>query len=469
MAKKYPRYCRDIKGALYYQRDFPLRLYRTFGKKTFTTPLGIKSDSVKEDKLLTALAKASEEFELKCRTMEHTDPALYSENEMDTLVEQALRKLNWSAGAFIHDENFYHYAEKIVPGLEDALDGDPDRPRTVEELVAIKTYRALEEAVNRRPKLLSALWSEYCGEKGIEITSRDGKREDVRWKRIFAEIGEQTLEKPAAALEAIHAGLDRYADERREAGVKVQSIKRECTRTLSALRSASKKYRFGWVIEPNYKGLPSDPKQDKIVLSEAEQIATIKYCLADTKTPELSACVVLMMQSGAMVSEIGRMDWNETRKDLVADVPQVCIGKGGKTQDRHRVIPIVFGRDFLLEHLQNAITLCGSRTDSNLSHRVKKLLVTATDNRALSAHCLRHTVRANGDIVNANPSHVAAICGWANSNKPISKSMMNYGREALSRAEGFKAVRDTSIKMHRHIIDVLAESESNVVPLQRKG
>lgn len=175
MAKKY-RYCRENKGALYYQRDFPVRLYRTFGKKTFSKPLGIKSDSVKEDKLLAALAKASEEFEIVCRSMEHTDPALYSENEIDTLAQKALRKLNWSAGAFSHDEDFYHYAGKIVPGLEDALDGDPDRPRTVEELVAIKAYRALEEAVNRRPKLLSALWSEYCGEKGIDITSRDGKR-----------------------------------------------------------------------------------------------------------------------------------------------------------------------------------------------------------------------------------------------------------------------------------------------------
>ena len=458
MAKKYPRYCREIKGALYYQRDFPLQLYRTFGKKTFTTPLGIKSDSIKEDKLLAELAKASEEFELKCRTMEHTDPALYSENEMDVLVKRALRKLNWSAGAFSHEEDFYHYAEQVVPGLEEALGGDPDRPRTVEEMIAIKTYRALEKAANRRPKLLSALWGEYCEEKGIDITSRDGKREDARWQRIFAEIGEQTLEKPAAALEAIHAGLDRYTDERRDAGAKVQSIKRECSRTLSALRSASKKYRLSWVIEPNYAGLPSDPKPDKVVLSEAEQIATIKYCLADTKTPELSACVVLMMQSGAMVSEIGRMDWDETRKDLMANVPQVCIGKRGKTQDRHRVIPIVFGRSFLLEHLQNAIALCGSRTDSNLSHRAKKLLVAATDNRALSAHCLRHTVRANGDIVSANPSHVAAICGWANSNKPISKSMMNYGREALSRAEGFKAVRDTSIKMHQHIVDAINRS-----------
>jgi len=70
----------------------------------------------------------------------------------------------------------------------------------------------------------------------------------------------------------------------------------------------------------------------------------------------------------------------------------------------------------------------------------------------------RHTVRANGDIVSANPSHVAAICGWANSNRPISKSMMNYGREALSRAEGFRAVRDTSIKMHQHIFDAINRS-----------
>ena len=58
---------------------------------------------------------------------------------MDMLVKRALRKLNWSAGAFSHNEDFYHFAEQVVPGLEEALGGDPDRPRTVEEMIAIKT------------------------------------------------------------------------------------------------------------------------------------------------------------------------------------------------------------------------------------------------------------------------------------------------------------------------------------------
>jgi hypothetical protein len=93
------------------------------------------------------------------------------------LVKRALRKLNWSAGAFSHNEDFYHFADQVVPGLEEALGGDPDRPRSVEEMIA-QDLHALEKAANRRPKLLSALWGEYCKDKGIDITSRDGRRVD---------------------------------------------------------------------------------------------------------------------------------------------------------------------------------------------------------------------------------------------------------------------------------------------------
>jgi len=62
------------------------------------------------------------------------------------------------------------------------------------------------------------------------------------------------------------------------------------------------------------------------------------------------------------------------------------------------------------------------------------MLKEATGNPALSAHCLRHALKANSDAVNANQSHVAAIGGWAG--KSISSHQMRYGREGLTRGEG---------------------------------
>ena len=460
MTKKYPQYIREQSGRLYYQRDYPTRLYRLYNKKTFKAPLGDTSQS--EAQQLRAASKAEEEFQLSCRLMEATDPELYSDNEKDVLVNQLLRKMNLKAGDFSDDPNFMGYASLVVDGLDDALDGDPKRQRTIQEEIAIKTYHALEQARKRTPKLLSSLWEEYCDNKDIDVNTRDGKREQTRWLNIFALIGEQTLDSPAATLEQIHAGLDQYTEQRQAKGVTVQSIKREYGRTLSALRAGSTKYRLGWVIEPNLRGVKDDESKDKLVLREAEQIAVVRYCLDNTETPDLAACAILMIQTGAMASEISRLDWEQTRSDLLADIPQIRIGQDGKTKDRDRVAPIVLGRDYLLKHLESAIELCFKRTDSNVSHRIKKLLATSTGNPALSAHCLRHTLKANGDVVNANASHVAAIGGWAGSS--ISKHQLRYGRDGLVRAEGFIAVRDTSLRIHDHIIKAVG-NESNVVSI----
>jgi hypothetical protein len=70
MAKKYPQYVREQKGRLYYQRDYPTRLYRLYNKKTFKAPLGDTSQS--EAQQLRAASKAEEEFQLSCRLMEAT-------------------------------------------------------------------------------------------------------------------------------------------------------------------------------------------------------------------------------------------------------------------------------------------------------------------------------------------------------------------------------------------------------------
>lgn len=63
------------------------------------------------------------------------------------------------------------------------------------------------------------------------------------------------------------------------------------------------------------------------MLSDAELVSLVTTCLADTKTPEVSAAIVFMVQSGAMVSEIARLNSDEVIADLDAAIPQVAIGK----------------------------------------------------------------------------------------------------------------------------------------------
>ncbi len=468
MSKQFPKYIREQKGSLYYQRDWPVAIKRKYEKKVFKVPMDMKANAINQSELLRKTAKVSEEFDLQVKAMTNTDPEVYSDKELDILVTRYLRHINQERGAFSDDENFFHYAEQVIPGLEDAFDtGNYDTENmTIQDKVKIRAYHLLEKE-STKPLFLSELWTDHVEASKLDISSRNGEREQRHWKNIFGEIGEQPLDNPSLALDRIHKGLDAYVAKRQQEGAKVQSIKREYARTLSALRSGSKKYRLGWVIEPNLAGVKDDAVNEKKVLTPSEQIAVALHCIANTDHPDLAACVVLMMQTGAMASEIGRMDWEETRLDLLAEIPQVSLGKDGKTKDRRRIAPIVFGRDYLVQHLESSITLCANRTDSNVSHRIKKLLKEATGNPALSAHCLRHTLKANSDVVNANQSHVAAIGGWAG--KSISSHQMRYGREGLTRDEGFKAVRDTSADIHRFIIEAISEAalDSNVIPLVR--
>lgn len=288
---------------------------------------------------------------------------------------------------------------------------------------------------------------------------------------VFAYIGEHNLSTPNL-LDIIHDGLDRYWADRRERGIKVQSIRREWRETLAALRLAIDRHRLGWVITPTSKRIKADPPKQKTVLSDAELVSLVTTCIADTKTPELSAAIVFMVQSGAMVSEIARLDAEEVVADLGAVIPQVAIGKSQnvkvKVEQRRRVVPIVFGSEYLRQYMPVAIKHCSTTTESNMSKRISNKMRSATGNNTLSAHCLRHTLKALSDSVDANQSHVAAIGGWSGGSTVISIAMQQYGAAGLSSSRGFKAVHDTSRKILACVLEVLeAEHGDNVVNIKR--
>lgn len=383
-----------------------------------------------------------------------------------------MRKLGLKAGQFADDRDFGLFADQVIPKLEDAFDGDPARILTIEEEVSVRVYKALEAAASKKPKLLSRVWEEYIESKGIDVSIRSGERKVKRWQQVFACIGEQQLDNNKT-LDAIHAGLDRYWEERRDKRIKVQSIRREYAETVAALRLASDKYRLGWVIVPNSSKIKADPIRQKVVLSQSELTDLVMSCLSDTKTPAISASIIFMAQSGAMCSEIERLNPDEVLADLDAAIPQISIGKSNsvtvKAEERRRVVPIVLGVDYLKRHIVEAIELCNQTTESNISHRIGDKMRRDTGNNKISAHCLRHTLRALSDIADANQSHVAAIGGWAGANKTISSHMQQYGAEGLSRSEGFKAVTATSREILGEVIEAVEADQGNVVSIRTKA
>jgi len=469
MQGKYPRYCRELKGSLYYQRDYPTSM-RMYGKKTFSKPLELKANSHTDSSLQKAIASATEAFELKIKMMENSSVEDYSEAELDKAAAEHIRKLGFKAGQFAEDEEFFHSADEAVEGYDDAIDAGHTRELTVEEEVKVRAFRALDEAASRKPKMLSQVWPAYVTKRGIDITTREGKKKQRGWERLFACIGEQTLDSPRT-LDAIHEGFDKYWAERADAGVKEQSIRREYAETVAALNLANKTHRLNWKLVPTQLDATVKETQ-KIVLSKNELITLVKDCLTDTDNPDISACILFMTQSGAMCSEIGRLKTDEALADLNADIPQISIGKDIETrvknEKRRRVVPIVLGVDYLRQHISDAIELCNRTTESNVSKRIGDRMKKVTGNNAVSAHCLRHTLKALSDIADANIAHMAAICGWAGGEKVISRHMQQYGAEGLSRADGFIAVTTTSKKVLSDVIAAVEAGQGNVVSIRAK-
>ncbi len=299
MSKKYPRYVRLLKNSLFYERSWPARL-KHLGRPRFTLPLRLKLGQYTEAELHRAYAAANDEFDLQLKLMQNSGSTAFTESEIEKAATALLRKQRLNVGEFEHDDDFHHYAEQLIPGLDDALDGDPDRVRSADEQIKIAAYRALSTAARKKPKMLSSVWSDYIRERNIDVTTtRDGRTKQRRWENVFAYVGEHSLSTPNL-VDAIHEGLDRYWADRREKGIKVQSIRREWRETLAALRLASDRYRLGWVIIPTSKRIKADPPKQKTVLSDAELVSLVTTCLADTKTPEVSAAIVFMVQSGAI-------------------------------------------------------------------------------------------------------------------------------------------------------------------------
>lgn len=477
---KFPRYIRELKGSLYYQRDFPTSLHHI--QKTFTKPLKLKATNYTEPELQRAIASATETFELKVKMMQNTNASDYSEVELDKAAVELLRSLHLNPGQFFDthtEEGFIDWADETIPGLEDAFEEGKyaqyfnRKPKlSAEQEAALRAYEALKKQWAKKPKMLSDIWQEYLIESPIDLNSTEGRTVQRNWERLLAFIGDHRIDS-INVLEAIHEGFRQFWDERRSRGVKVQSIRKQYGRGLAALRLASENYHLGWQIKPkgSTKKTKLDPVKRKVTLTESEQILLLKYCLADHKTPAVSACLVFMMQSGAMASEIKRLDPEAVLTELKNPLPMIRIGTDDtttvKNDSRRRSVPIVLGKDYLIANLPKAIEWLNDATGSAHAQRLKRGLKRATGNSGLSAHCLRHTLRANASSKGANSDHVACICGWSGAQGVISKDMRNYGLEALTRHKGFQDVTATSRMIHQHLIDAIEEGDSNVVQLRK--
>ena len=170
-----------------------------------------------------------------------------------------------------------------------------------------------------------------------------------------------------------------------------------------------------------------------------------------------------------MVSEISRLRPEDIALDAV--VPHLKIVNETKNDDRKRIVPVVLGLELIKEHLGSTIAWLAGSTESTPSATLKKIMRRTIDSPKTSVHCLRHTLKVNGQNSGVSVLTLASIAGWADPQRRVSKHLLNYGSTGISKDATIIKLRDDSMIIHNELIALedSLKADSNVLAFATQG
>ena len=475
---KLPKYIRLRAGTYHYQRDYPTKLRHLCHTKTYTRPLGLYANNATTTEISKAAIDADEAFERQLKLITNSDPNALSATEKDKAVVEFLRKRGLNKGQYIkvakdstisaqeekeHKQLQPHrgdYADWAIPEFDDVLDKQARGERlTAQDTIVGDAYMSLIHKAEAKPKTLGSLWAEYVSYTGLDVNSRKGKKYVKYWTTWIELAGDVTI--GPLTIDHINDGLDAYVVER-TGKVGSSSIERELSTVIACLNHARKKYRFNWKLElPPMRKTPVKPRHP---LEPNHQLELVKAVLMqDGIKPVYGVALLLCLQGGMMVSEIERLRPEDIALDTV--LPHLKIVNETKNLDRMRIVPIVLGLDMIEAHLSETIAWLVRTTESGPSATLKKIMRRTIDSPKTSAHCLRHTLKINGQNAGVSVLTLASIAGWADPQRKASKHLLNYGSTGISQSTMVIKLRDDSMIMHKELIalEQSLKAQSNVL------
>jgi hypothetical protein len=476
-----PKYIRARAGTYHYQRDFPVKVQYLCGRKTFTYPLRLHVNSATEIQIKKRAIEAEEAFDRKILLIENSDPDALSATQLDLAAADFLRKRGLEPGQFIkvfkdidisreeeatqtqlqlHQSD---YADIFIPEIETISEKRYDqKPLNLQDKIIKEAYSKLLDKDKAKPQTLSSLWDEYVEYRGIDGTTRAGRKALRYWDRWISLAGD-TIIGPLT-LQHINDGMDAYVAER-EGKVKSQSLVRELSDVASCLRLASKRHRFGWFIElPLIKYSESNARRP---LEPSEQISLVKEIFRPNGfiAPKYGVALLLCLQCGMMVSEIERIQPDDN--GLHAELPHIKVANKTKRDARKRIVPIVLGLDMIREHLDSTIQWLRETTESTPSATLKKIIRRATANPTALTHGLRHTFKINAQEAGVSVLSIASIAGWSDAERGVSKHLLRYGSEGISQSKIMRTLYDDSLQIHEHLKPLETPTATNVLAFKK--
>lgn len=462
-----------------YQRDFPVKLQKLIGRKTFTYPLG---DGRSEADLSRNVADASEAYQVTVKMATVSDLTAYRESEIIALVKKQLASKGMTEGQLVRDypidpeltalEQSNHayndslniafddywtptrptYLQETPQDVADEMFQDvisddqyrrsEGRPETINDKVNAATYEALLAVSKKKTKTLRHIWQPY-----IEAIRKNII--DTPWQRYLLLTGDKLLTQEADR-QFLNESLRNYRDNRR--GVVIEAtIGRELSTIIACLNHTSRENDLDWnIVRPM---LYKDPPKSRPVLSQEEQVKLVDYCLNMPSDARIDAAVtiLLFLHGGIIFTEISRMGVDEQMARLNSKIPHVTISPYSvtKTQARPRAVPIVYGLNMIKKGIKQTIEF--NNFDSNTRTRyVRKIILDATGTSYVP-YSLRHTFRANCVNNHVSNDHTGLLGGWSSMGTANNQVMLKYGAADLGSDSQMKALLKSQKKAQVHL------------------
>src|SRR5210317_157564 len=504
MEQKKLKYLQPNNGTWFYRRSVPTELLEHpywEGKKFWSMPMNLSTDAP-QDAVNDAWNKCNSHFNDIVETMRSRNIHVLNEIDMERRATNLLKMYDLKPGdgdpSFqdvdkygVKANNHMHFVDAVadnVPPFQDLMEwskregyknlGEPFPTNEIPAELQVSERAWIlftNPAPTTKPVQFGDLWPLYERQKQLNMHDRNNMNKRVRWERFYQVVGDDVV-----TTQAINEGLRTWKEQRlRDGKVQDQTINKELRQIVAILNHAKRELALdlNWVT-PKIEIRTQERERPVIAQEHYRQIFDD---ITDTKqrryAPWKEFVLTILCQSSAIMSELMRLE----RKDIHLDAKTPYINLYDtelKTEDRKRIVPIVFRhqrlKDLLIEMDQGqASALPPSVTtktsdgyiwttsESNANHALNRYFQTPSLKEfGYTTYCTRHSFTLYLKMARTDSNDLLYLCGLSG-NSAQSKMLKHYGRQGIGDPQ-MVAQLAQSVRKALHFLD---DSEGNVTSL----
>lgn len=446
-------------GLPYYQRKYPKAL---LGHPSLTSThhkVRLHAPANDEVALLEEIKQVNDGFNTYVELLKSSNTKVLQEVALEKKARSYLKahRLDVGIGSTLPETERNNFELRTLSaGLfdevrnHDAAEMDAEQPLPKTELTQVqeRAWTLLMKAPVKGTStaMLSDAWEHYVQEAKLDVDQREGRRLQTIWDRFIGCGGDDQFSEVV-----IHSRLRTFAELRAKDGCKASTITRQTTTIITALKTFNDHLELDFNIDrPRIPKAAPKTKDKRAILSHKEQITLIELLEREADWKELYCLVAL--QTGTHPTEIKNLTIDSFNFEHTTPTILLSPNGTGKTQERERIVPIVYRADRIKQLVQNgALEELANKKADNISQQIGKLLKRIQPKA--SAYSLRHTLRHNADAAGVEGLIQAQLGGWSSSITGFGEHMFHYGQGGADFEERIAPLAISLKKCLKHLPD----------------